>query len=139
MKPLICGVFLMLFASSFSSQKEPVQIYLGCYKTGDTLTMETLLKIKNLSLLTEKGEGTTGYWVKTWEMVVYRGSKASVMPPIKNSPTIIGSYFQKDSESISKLMIQAVTVSVNSAEKTTELKLAPATFYISPKAHKLCK
>jgi hypothetical protein len=63
MKKLITAVFILISVVSFA-QKKDLGIHMGCYSSGDTLTIAAVKKTSGINLF---GEGSENFNLRQWK------------------------------------------------------------------------
>jgi len=137
----IFSFLLVLISLNTFSQKDTLGLYLKCYKGGDTISIDSLKKIPNLSIL-RGGKGQSDCWISAWEIAVYNDGVISLFPGY-GGPTIIGeinnALNKAGANPPEKIVFQGLVVNVKSGDATVKKKLNPVTFHLSKKARKICK
>lgn len=138
---LLFSFLLILFSLNTFSQKDTLGLYLKCYKGGDTISIDSLKNIPNLSIL-RGGKGQSDSGIIAWELAVYNDGVISLYPGYAG-PTIAGqingALRKAGNNPPEKIMFQGLVVNVKSGDAFIKQKLEPVTFYLTKKARKVCK
>ena len=140
MKKLFSFLLILISLNTFS-QKDTLGLYLKCYKGGDTISIDSLKNIPNLSIL-RGGKGQNDCNILSWEIAVYNDDAISLFPGYAG-PTIAGqingALRKAGNNPPEKIVFQGIVVSVKSGDTFVKQKLEPVTFYLTKKARKICK
>ena len=140
MKKLFSFLLILISLNTFS-QKDTLGLYLKCYKGGDTISIDSLKNIPNLSIL-RGGKGQNDCNILSWEIAVYNDGAISLFPGYAG-PTIAGqingALRKAGNNPPEKIVFQGIVVSVKSGDTFVKQKLEPVTFYLTKKARKICK
>ncbi len=135
------SVLLILISLNTFSQKDTLGLYLKCYKGGDTIAIDSLKKIPNLSIL-RAGKGQNDCSIAAWEIAVYNDGVISLFPGYAG-PTIAGQINEAlrkaGNNPPEKIVFQGLIVNVKTGDAIVKQKLNPVTFYLTKKARKICK
>jgi len=116
-------------------------LYLNCYKGGDTIAIDSLKKIPNLSIF-RGGKGQNDCSVVAWEIAVYNDGVISLFPGYAG-PTIggqINEALRKAGKNPpEKIVFQGLVVNIKSGDAFIKKKLESVTFYLTKKARKVCR
>ncbi len=136
MKKIVLFIFLLASFAAFSQGKK-LDIHLGCYSNGDTLTVAAVKTVKAVNLL---GDGSDKYSLKQWNLsITLKNKKTYTFKPDPKFPGLLTDKMRDvlldRFKAVTNVMIRDVVI-VN-ADKT-ETSLDAVTFYLDDKAFKRC-
>jgi outer membrane protein OmpA-like peptidoglycan-associated protein len=135
MKKLLLLSF-MLSALFCFGQKKDLAIHLGCYTSGDTLTVDAVKRVSSVNLF---GDGSEKYSLKQWNFAMTVKNKKTYL--FKHNPkttNVITPQMKDAMLDKYKVVTRVVIRDVIIESKGVETKLDSAIFYLDNKAVKTC-
>lgn len=134
MKKLL--LFFMLLPGFLFAQKKEMAVHLGCYTSGDTLTVAAVKRTTGINLF---GDGSEGVTLRQWNMVVtLKNKKTYVFKHNPKSPNVLSPQMKDALLDKYKAITQVVVRDVVVDNKDIEIKLDSAVFYLNDNAFKKC-
>ncbi|MFL5764833.1 MAG: OmpA family protein [Bacteroidia bacterium] len=128
----------VLFAAFPLYSQDVYQIHIGAYSSGDTIPDDAVKDLASF-FLCRNGTPLAGDALQSWELLVFNNGKVLAFPGSDWPYTISASQTDAilgNGGSPQKLVIQGITISVESADGYKTIKPPPETFYRAKTAWK---
>jgi outer membrane protein OmpA-like peptidoglycan-associated protein len=128
---------LLFLISTFSfAQKKDLAVHIGCYSSGDSLTVAAVKKTSGINLF---GDGSENTSLKQWNMVVtLKNNKTYLFKHNPKAPNVLSAQMKNAMLDKYKAITRVVIKDIVAESKGTEIQLDSAVFYMNDKAFKKC-
>lgn len=132
----IALLFFLLISFFSVAQKKELGVHMGCYSSGDTLTITALKRTSGINLL---GEGSESFNLRHWNLAVtFKNNKTHLIKHNPKTPNVLSPQMKEVMLDKYKAIIRVVIRDIVVESKGVESNLDTAVFYLNDKALKQC-